>query len=150
MSNKKKLEEQAENLQKELNKLKEEIKKCDEIDLFSITTYKEVYKVLGEKELTLCDFKEFPEKLSKKLLATARIEQLERLYNQNWVKNYNDKNQYKYRPYFEFASNNWRFSCSIAYCWSGCSVVGVFKDEKTSSYVGKTFLNEIFVDILNN
>lgn len=150
MSNKKKLEEQAENLQKKLDKLKEEIKKCDEIDLFSITTYKEVCKVLNEKELTLCDFKEFSEKLSKKLLATARIEQLERLYNQNWVKNYNDKNQYKYRPYFEFTNNNWRFDFSVDYFWYVYSVVGVFKDEKTSNYVGKTFLNEIFVDILNN
>lgn len=150
MSNKKKLEEQAENLQKELNKLKEEIKKCDEIDLFSITTYKEVCKALNEKELSSCNFKEFPEKLSKKLLAIARIEQLERLYNQNWVKDYNDKNQYKYRPYFEFTNNNWRFFFSVARYWRDCSVVGVFKNEKTSNYVGKTFLNEIFVDILNN
>lgn len=152
MTNKKELEKQAENLQKELNKLKLEIQKCDEINVFKITTYEEVCKALGEKEFVLDDFRfhNSSEKLSKKLLATARIEQLERLYNKGWKKNYSDKNQYKYRPYFEFTNNNWQFHFSVDYPWFGYSVVGVFKDEKTSSYIGKTFLNEIFIDILDN
>lgn len=152
MSNKKELEKQAENLQKELDKLKLEIQKCDEIDVFKITTYKEVCKALGESEFTLKDFKfiNVSENLSKKLLATARIEQLERLYNKDWKKDYNNKNQYKYRPWFEFVNNNWRFGDSGDGCWCDFAVIGVFKNKATSDHVGKTFLNEIFVDILDN
>lgn len=152
MTNKKELEKQAENLQKELDKLKEQIQKCDEIDVFKITTYKEVCKALGETECVLDDFRfhNSSEKLSKKLLAVAKIEQLERLYNKDWKKDYNNKSQYKYRPWFEFIDNKWRFVYSVHLFWRDCSVVGVFKDRNASDYVGKTFLNEIFVDILDN
>lgn len=150
MTNKKKLEEQAENLQKELNKLKEEIKKCDEIDLFSITTYKQVCKALNEEEVTSCNFKGFSGNLIKKLVATARIEQLERLYNQNWTKDYSNSNQYKWKPYFKFGKGKWALYYSYFGSWPDFTVIGVFKDEKTSNYIGKTFLDEIFVDILEN
>lgn len=152
MSNKKELEKQAENLQKELDKLKEQIQKCDEIDVFKITTYTEVCKALGETEFVLDDFRfhNSSEKLSKKLLTVAKIEQLERLYNKDWKKDYSNKNQYKYRSWFEFKDNKWRFVSSDVLSWYVCAVVGVFKDKSTSDYVGKTFLNEIFVDILDN
>lgn len=56
MINKKELEKQAEKLQKELDTLKNQISECDKIDLFKITTYKQVCEALNEQELKLEDF----------------------------------------------------------------------------------------------
>ena len=68
MTNKKELELQAEKLQFELNKLKDQISKSEDFDIFSITSYKEVCKYLKEKE-TNCPYQQ--------------IKQLERCFNQD-------------------------------------------------------------------
>ena len=56
MTNKQELQEQVEKLQKELDILKSQIDNTDKIDLFKITTYKQVCKALNEKEYKLSDF----------------------------------------------------------------------------------------------
>jgi len=72
------------------------------------------------------------------------------LFNGNWVKNWDDFNQKKYYPYFNFnpasfGSFGFFFSDYCYYC--SCAVVAVYKDEKTSNYVGKTFYN-IYKDFI--
>lgn len=118
-------------------------------DLFIITTYSEVCKRLKEDEITEKDFKYLPSYMIKKLVAYARVKQLEKLFNEDFIKDWNNSNQYVYYPYFEFKKGSWGFygvfDCSCgSYGW-----VGFFKDEKTANYVGKTFLKEIYEDILN-
>lgn len=106
--------------------------KVKEIDLFSINTYSKVCEQLKEKEES-CPYK--------------KVKQLEKLFNGNWKKNWLDRNQPKWYPWFEFyASGEFGFlaSCDLFYSFSG--VVGFFKDKKTSDYIGKTFI-DIFKEI---
>lgn len=139
-NNNEKLKEQAKKLQKDLDDLKKLIEKEDEIDLFSIKTYKEVCKVLGEQEYTENDFENTYD--CEKLLAFAQLKQIERLYNGNWVKDWSNKNQYKYYPYFTLnSSGGLVFYGSYSYSDGWCGQVGFFKDQKTSDYIGKTFIS---------
>lgn len=143
--NKQEAKQQLNNLQKEVDRLKEIINKSD--DLFSITTYKEVCEKLGEKQITNCDFGNLPYCDVNKLVAFARIKQLERLYNENWEAKFNDK-QYNYYHWFKKLNGSWR--CYLAGCNcsdSGCCA-GLFKNEKIAKYIGQTFLNEIYLPLL--
>jgi len=139
-NNNEKLKEQAKKLQKDLDDLKKLIEKEDEIDLFSIKTYKEVCKVLGEQEYTENDFENTYD--CEKLLAFAQLKQIERLYNGNWVKDWSNKNQYKYYPYFTLNSSGGLVFGYSSYSYSRWyGQVGFFKDQKTSDYIGKTFIS---------
>jgi len=141
-NNKEELKKQAERLQKNLDTLKVLIDKEDSLDLFSITTYGEVCKALKEKSYSLKDFEWADEEDAEKLLAFAQLKQIERLYNENWIKDWSNKNQYKYYPYFTLNGSGglvFYFSSSYHYTCSG--QVGFFKDQKTSDYVGKTFIS---------
>ena len=137
MTNKQELQEQVEKLQKELDILKSQIDNTDKIDLFKITTYKQVCKALNEKEYKLSDFNN-----DEKLLAFAQLKQIETLYCQNWIKDWKNTNQYKYYPYFTInSSGRLVFDLSLS-CGNGfVGTVGFFPDEKTSTYVGKTFID---------
>jgi len=99
----------------------------EEIDLFKIDTYEKVCKQLKETAQS-CPFK--------------KIKQIEKLFNGNWVKNVKDHNQRKHYPYFQDNGSGLVFdgSSCCGYC-SFAGLVAYFKDEKTSSFVGKTFID---------
>ncbi|MDX7784758.1 hypothetical protein SJR90_20775, partial [Aeromonas caviae] len=65
----------------EMDKIRNLAKKLVDKDLFSITTYTEVCKELKEKEET-CPYK--------------MIKQVEKLFNGEWKKDWNDRNQPKW------------------------------------------------------
>ena len=141
-NNKEELKKQAEKLQKDPDALKVLIEKEDTIDLFKITSYKEVCKALDEQEYTENNFENTYD--CEKLLAFAKLKQIERLYNGNWVKDWSNKNQYKYYPYFTLNSSGglvFSFSCHYCFILICCGQVGFFKDQKTSDYIGKTFIS---------
>ena len=116
-------------------------------DLFKIKSYSEVCKKLKEKEFTLKDFSFMNIELRKKALAQAKIQQIEKLFNGGWVKNWLDRNQQKWFPYFNVTENGLVFHCSSFHCGYADGQVAFFKDEKTSNFIGKTF-PDIYKDII--
>lgn len=114
-------------------------------DLFSIKTYTEVCKKLKIKELTEKDFSFLPKEQIKKQLSLHKIQNISKLYNGDWEPNWNDINQYKYYPYFEYKQvGGFGFYSSHVYYSSSPGSVTYFKDKQTSDYVGK-----ILIDIYN-
>jgi hypothetical protein len=119
-----------------------------ELDLFSITTYEEVCKALNEqqiKEITLHTTNGLnTTKVNiKRLLALAKLDQIERLFNQGSKV---DIGKFYY-AYFDVEDNKIYFSSVNPACNTCRCQVGFFKDSKTAEYVGKTFI-DIYRDIL--
>ena len=111
-------------------------------DLFSkIRTYSDVCTELGEKELTLEDFEHLPEYMVQKALAQAQIQQIEKLFNGNWVKDWTIENQPKFYPYYKVTANGLVFYGSDWDCSCAIGLVGFYKDRATSDFVGRTFIN---------
>lgn len=111
------------------NIIKNDVKELIELtetNLFAITSYREVYEYLQEKEES-CPYK--------------KLKQIERLFNGNWKKNWLDNTQRKYYPYFIASGGRLVFDDSgyVLDCYTG--QVAYFKDEKTSTFVGKTFID---------
>lgn len=111
-------------------------KKCEKVilkDLFSITTYTEVCKLLGIKEKILKDFSTIKEYRYHQIL------NIQKLYNSDSKFNY-------YYPYFTKFRTKLIFECSFYYHYYGFSTynsvkpeIAYFKNNKTSDYVGKIF-----------
>lgn len=118
----------------------------EEIDLFKIKTYKEVCKKLKEKELTINDFKFLAVEYRKKALASTKLQQIEKLFNGSWVKDFNNSNQRKYYPYFEKRSSGWLVHSVHGYRCSSRAGAAFYKDEQTAKYCGSTFIN-IYSDL---
>lgn len=141
-------------IEKRLNKLEEYV--ADEMDairelvknpkinvvklkkvksLFDITTYKQVCEELGEEEVT-CPYK--------------MIKQIEKLFNGTWKKDWSNRNQQKWYPWFEYKGSGLVFGGSDCCCYgSSDGQVGFYKDEATSTHIGKHFINiykQIIVD----
>ncbi len=98
----------------------------EELDLFKFDTYSKVCKQLKEKEES-CPYR--------------KIKQIERFFNGSWKADKLDTNQRKYYPYF-IASGG-----GLCFTGSGCDdsffsvPVAYFKDDKTATFVGKTFVD---------
>jgi hypothetical protein len=141
-NNKEELKKQAEKLQKDLDALKALINKEENIDLFSINTYGEVCKALKEKSYSIKDFEYVCEEDREKLLAFTQLKQIERLFNQDWIRDWSNESQYKYYPYFTVNSSGGLVFFGSYYSLSSSDgEVGFFKDQKTSDYIGRTFIN---------
>lgn len=127
---------QAEKLQQELDILKNKIKNQEEDDLFNITTYEQVCRKLNE-----------PYKIS----SYEKIKQIEKLFNGSWKKDWYDKNQKKYYPYFNFNASHGSIGLvrSDYCCYYSFAGGTVYKDEKTSNHVGKHFW-EIYKDFITS
>ncbi len=92
-----------------------------------IKTYSDVCKELGEKEIT-CPYQ--------------KIKQIEKLFNGDWKKDWTNRSQYKYYPYFEYStSSGFGFYSSLSPSYSFSGGVAFYKDQETSDYVGKTFID---------
>lgn len=138
--------------QKELKKLKIQVEKLEAIinkpkDIFDIKTYSDVCKELGESEFTKVDFENVGNDYSQKLLAFARIKQIEKYFNQEWTPNWKDKNEYKYYPYFEFSISGGFSLHGVDYlCWASDVEVGFYKTREIANHVGANFL-DIYKDL---
>ncbi len=65
-----------------------------------------------------------------------------KIFNEGWVPNWDDSNQYKYYPYFDMRSSGFGFStthCSYAYARTAVGSRLVFKDRPTAELCGKRF-----------
>lgn len=120
-----------------------------ESDLFTITKYSEVCKRLKVKELTIKDFTFLPTKKEQlKALATHQIGNIERLFNGKWVKDWDNRSQSKYYPWFEKKASGWVVYVVSDDCYCSCAVVGYYCDSKTARYCGETFIGiySVFMD----
>ncbi len=112
------------------------------VNLFNITTYKDVCKALDEKLITEDTFSHLPSYMITRAVAQAKIQQLEKLFNGDWKKDWNNSNQYKWYPYFDKRSGCWVFFGSF---YDGtfffCGRVGCYKDQATSNHIGKNFMD---------
>jgi len=115
-------------------------------DLFAITNISEVCKKLNITELKKKDFSLFGN-LATKMLAYWQIKQLELLFNGTWIADWSNSNQYKYYPIFNKVAGGWVFSGSVSHHSTCYGAVGFYKDEKTSDYIGKNFI-EIYKNLL--
>jgi hypothetical protein len=113
----------------------------DKVDLFNIITYKEVCKALGEKLITEESFSHLPVYMVNKAVAQAKIQQLEKFFNGDWIKDWNNSNQRKYYPWFEKRSGGWVFYGSDCGECRFSGVVGFYKDQPTSDHIGKNFMD---------
>jgi hypothetical protein len=113
----------------------------EKVSIFDTITYSQVCKNLKERELTEDDFKNLPTYMIRKALAQAQIQQVEKFFNGDWIKDWNNGSQPKWYPYFEKRSGGWVF-CLSSCCYDVSSgLVGFYKDQATSDHVGKHFLH---------
>ena len=120
----------------EMNAIRKLIKESKVKNLFDITTYKQVCEELKEKEET-CPYE--------------KIKQIEKLFNGAWKKNWLDKTQQKWYPYFEYETSGLVFVFSgyfFCVCLSALGQVGFYKDKQTSDHVGKHFI-DIYKQIID-
>lgn len=139
--NKKEALKKLATLEEETAKLRKIIEEPEDY-IGRIKTYEQVCEELGEDELTLSDFDHLPQYMREKNLNTAKLQQVEKLFNGTWKADMKDPNQRKHYPYFEvkaggglvFYYSSYNYSCYIG-------PVVYFKDEPTSTYVGKQFID---------
>ena len=69
-------------------------------------------------------------------------------FNEGWIPDWANSNEYKYVPYFEMGSSSGvGFSYGYYGDWGTCSYVGsrlCFKSQELAVYAGKTFEQEIY------
>ena len=115
-----------------------ESKLIEEVDYQEIKTMSDVYRVNGiTKLITLPEIKE---RYYEDLILVAKA------LNGNWKLDWNDINEYKWYPYFQFSSG-FRFSGAFAgyfYGYAGTRVGSrlCFKNKQIAEYAGKTFVEQ--------
>ncbi len=123
------------------------IKLLKKVSLFDrVRNYSDVCEELGIKELTEENFNFLPIEERQKQLGYHKITNIEKLFNGKWVKNWGNTSQNKYYPYFtkDDRSGYLVFDGSVSNGSFATGMVAVFKDEETSTFVGK-----LFIDIYN-
>lgn len=115
-----------------------------------IKTWKDVLKYAKEKGYTFN--LPYPEKTKVKeeisLNALCKIHLLAKVFNENWVADFNNSNQYKYYPWFEKKSSGWVFDVAD-YLRSNSSGWGSFSYFKNSDIVNYIGNNQEFINIYN-
>ena len=115
-----------------------ESKLIKEVDYRDIKTMSDVYRVNGITKLTTTPGTK--ERYYEDLILVAKA------LNGNWKPDWNDINEYKWFPYFQFSSG-FRFSYSDAHYFCGHAATGVgsrlcFKNKQIAEYAGKTFIEQ--------
>jgi hypothetical protein len=88
-------------------------------------------------------------KLQRQLNATVKINIISELFNEGIIMDFNNRNQYKYYPYFTKESSGWVVvGDSYGFCYFSFLGSGFYyKDSKTALYCGNTF-KDIYLDYL--
>lgn len=140
--------------QKELKKLKLQVEKLEAIvnkptDMFTIKTYSDVCKELGESEFTEADFENVGKDYSRKLLAFARIKQIEKYFKQRWIPEGKDKAEHDFCPLFEVSKpNTYVFRITYSRCagFNSGAEAAIYKSGAIADHVATNFL-DIYKDL---
>lgn len=79
-----------------------------------------------------------------------KIKQIEKLFNETWKKNWKNKSQKKWYPYYTI-NDSGRLVFDSLHCRyvSFVGEVAFFKDQETANFVGKQFI-DIYQELANN
>lgn len=113
-----------------------------------VKTIDDVYKHLGRKKPTILDYKFLHEQKRERALNTQYIDDISELFNEGWIPDFTNHNQYKYYNCFEKKDSGWVFvGCSHLIYGSSLGFGFYFKSREISQYCGKQFL-DIYSKIL--
>lgn len=111
-------------------------------------TFLQACKMLGIDPKKLPIVSGLPKEHRKRIIATYKLDILQKATNGNWIADYTDYNQYKYYPYFAVknkgGSSSLVFSVSGYGSWdtpTGGGSRRCFKDRETAEWFGKKFVS---------
>lgn len=115
----------------------------------SIDNIDDVYKELGRNKPTLKDYSFLPKEKRERALNSQYIDDISELFNEGWIPNFDNRQQYKYYPYFIKESSGWRldvvsFQSFSSFCGSGF----YFKDRESATFCANKFL-DIYKKVLD-
>lgn len=111
----------------------------------SVNPYKEVCKELNIRELTISSFNSLPLEQRKKALTLHKILNIEKVFAEGWIKNWNNRNEYKYYPYYIKEDSGWRlYSCSYA----SPGAPAYYKTREIALFIGEIF-KDIYIDFID-
>lgn len=106
--------------------------------------------VLSENLISKDEWEKLITNLSKDEVAYKSIKLIAKTLNEGWEPDWNDDDQYKYYPYFEWSVGS-GFSFDGCFCVISRSNLGsrlYFKSSELATYAGKQFIS-IYNDYLN-
>ncbi len=114
-----------------------------------IKTFTQVCDKMGKKDSDYAITDEMTP-VQKCEMYRKRLRLIARCFNEGWVTNILDTNQYKYWPYFfinldQNLKSGFGFALTDYYCGrtaAGCGSRPFFKSKEICLYVGKTFIKE--------
>lgn len=124
----------------------QEIAKQTQQDIFTATTYSEVCKRLGEKELQLSDFGFTNNADTRKILSFVRIKQLERYFNQSWIPDWSNSSEDKYYLWYKVKNSSWVFGGVNYHNYCSGTAVGFYKTEKIAKHI-QTYFNSEYLNV---
>lgn len=131
--------DEANSKQKELIK---QYFKINTFDLSNIKSFDDILKISGKTLEDILIYKSPKTTREIRLNAFSKIELIKEVVNQGWIEDWNNNNEYKYYPWFNFDSGGFRFYGSYSGYSGFDSGLAFYKTKKISDFVGKTFLKE--------
>src|SRR5690606_31458212 len=110
----------------------------------NITTYEQVCEKLNIKVLTLEDFLAVSNnniKQAARSLAFHQITNIEKLFNGDWIVDWNNSNQPKYYPYFEYKGGRLVFVEVHCHFCRFFGEVAFYKSAEVARHVGNHFID---------
>lgn len=112
-------------------------------------TYEELCDFIGEPSIDEAVLRRIG--FTQDEIDYRKLKQITKAYNEGWVADYNDENQRKWVPRFNFLPLGARFyssyyDCSVSY--AGHAARFCFKDEATSDTAGRKF-TELYARFIN-
>lgn len=87
-------------------------------------------------------------KFERAINANVKIQKIAEVLNEGWSANFDNKNEYKYYPYFEKKSSGWFFSnVSFSDDYASMGFGLYFKSSELAKYAGEQFI-EIYREYL--
>lgn len=125
------------------------------MDHTQIKTFEDACKALNlDANNTIPDFSAYPEKHRAAMVAESKLVLVAQALNGGWEPDWQDEDEYKYTPWFDFDDENAeaRFSyCGGCHYWCQRSGVGsrlCYKSREIARYAGTQFIDlyrEVYV-----
>lgn len=127
---------------KERTRVLEKIIEDDDIPslMKKVKNYSDLCKVKGFTELTESDFMFLSPEKRKKAVLFDKLQNINQVFG--FKPDWKNRNQSKWRPWFERQASGWVFSFSCCGICASLAAVGFYETEEISNHVGKTFLKE--------